>query len=232
MMKSGRIQMAGILSGLLLAAQVSAMEYNTDRPGQDYRSLPVPAGDPATCRKLCEADKKCRAWTYVKPGVQGKEAFCWLKHKAPPAVSSQCCISGTRMKSPGLPSPGQSLNLPDLAITNVTLKPHPVLLPKMQLHTYRSYRVRVSVLNKGGSSPGFIVRTMCNRAGTISTLGEGPTGPIPAGGKRVVAYDIFPSSAGVGDCMMRTKIDASNTVKESDESTQSNTWDKAVTVSP
>jgi hypothetical protein len=226
-------RIAGILTGLLIAAQVSAVEFNTDRPGMDYRSLPVPAGDHATCRKLCEADAKCQAWTYVKPGIQGKGAFCWLKHQIPPAVSSPCCISGTKMKSPGLPSPGQPLvQLPDLTITNITIKPMPVLLPRMQLHMFRSYRVRVSVLNKGGHSQGFMTRTMCSRAGTHYKLGEGPTGPIPPGGSRDVVYDIYPSSAGAGNCMMRTKVDADNQVKESDESPASNTWDKAVTILP
>jgi hypothetical protein len=38
----------------------------------------------------------CRAWTFVKPGVQGPQARCWLKHQAPEARPHPCCISGVK----------------------------------------------------------------------------------------------------------------------------------------
>jgi len=51
--------------------------------------------DPNQCLAACRQANGCRAFTYVKPGVQGPRARCWLKHAVPQAVRSNCCISGT-----------------------------------------------------------------------------------------------------------------------------------------
>lgn len=67
-----------------------------DRPGQDYKNFDLSAPDPAACRKACEAEAQCRAWAYVKPGVQGPSARCWLKNAVPPPVKDACCVSGVR----------------------------------------------------------------------------------------------------------------------------------------
>ena len=48
------------------------MEYSMDRLGGDYRNLDMAADSTgATCKAACEADNKCRAWTYVRPGYIG-----------------------------------------------------------------------------------------------------------------------------------------------------------------
>ncbi len=72
-----------------------------DLPGHDYRRLVPRASDEngrvSVCRKACGADSRCLAYTYVKPGVQGEEAVCWLKDRAVESGRvSDCCGSGTR----------------------------------------------------------------------------------------------------------------------------------------
>jgi len=72
------------------------MEQNTNRPGQDYRSFDLAAPDPKQCQNACLEDAKCKAWSYVKPGVQGPKARCWLKSGVPPPEPAPCCISGVK----------------------------------------------------------------------------------------------------------------------------------------
>jgi hypothetical protein len=71
------------------------MEDNSDRPGADYRAVPLGV-DPTDCQNLCVSDSgACRAWTYVRPGIQGPNAVCHLKNAQPAVVQNDCCISGT-----------------------------------------------------------------------------------------------------------------------------------------
>ena len=44
-------------------------EFAIDRQGGDYKEIAV-AADPSgqSCKAACEADNKCRAWTYARPG--------------------------------------------------------------------------------------------------------------------------------------------------------------------
>ncbi len=99
---TGLLAAAALL--FLSAAQTSAMEYGWDRPGLDYRSFNLNQANPAICRNRCAAEPQCRAWTYVRPGVQGPRARCWLKHSIPGRVSRTCCVSGIKQAAP--PPPG------------------------------------------------------------------------------------------------------------------------------
>ena len=72
----------------------SSIEYNTVRPGMDYRNFDLPTADHMICRDICMNDPNCRAWTYVRPGIQGPNARCWLKNNVPPQNNNPCCISG------------------------------------------------------------------------------------------------------------------------------------------
>lgn len=71
-------------------------EPRTDRPGSDYRSFDLPAPRPELCRDACWREPQCRAFTYVRPGVQGPQARCWLKNPVPPARLNDCCLSGVK----------------------------------------------------------------------------------------------------------------------------------------
>jgi hypothetical protein len=81
---------------LLFSLPSWSMEYDTDRPGQDYESFDLAASDPALCENACNGQTRCVAWTYVKPGVQGPHPRCWLKHTVPAAVHNECCVSGVK----------------------------------------------------------------------------------------------------------------------------------------
>ena len=73
-----------------------SLEANTNRPGQDYRNFELDTPDPGLCQKACANDPTCQAYTYVKPGIQGAKARCWLKKTVPPAQSNNCCVSGVK----------------------------------------------------------------------------------------------------------------------------------------
>jgi hypothetical protein len=71
------------------------VEFGIDRFGGDYRSFgvgPQPKGE--ACAAACTADKRCRAWTYVRPGYYGPGAHCYLKGRLTRPRPKPCCISG------------------------------------------------------------------------------------------------------------------------------------------
>jgi hypothetical protein len=75
-------------------------ERNTDRGGLDYNSFE--SRDAAACSFSCQSENRCKAWTWVRPGVQGPSARCWLKTAVPSAVADRCCISGRRKGGGGI----------------------------------------------------------------------------------------------------------------------------------
>ena len=74
-------------------------EQNTDRPGSDYTD--VPSAGASDCSFACQIESQCRAWTYVRPGIQYRSGRCWLKKAVPEPVATNCCTSGMRMGRPG-----------------------------------------------------------------------------------------------------------------------------------
>lgn len=73
------------------------VEKNTDRYGGDYRRIVMEKPQPVACRKACKDDAACRAYTYVKPGVQHPtKAICYLKNTVPPKTPNNCCESGIK----------------------------------------------------------------------------------------------------------------------------------------
>jgi hypothetical protein len=94
----------GTVSGSSVKAQIGSAipvkaNFNlsdTDRPGNNYRNFDLPQPDPGLCQDSCRKESRCRAFTYVKPGIQGSKARCWLKDAVPPEKPSDCCISGVR----------------------------------------------------------------------------------------------------------------------------------------
>lgn len=70
---------------------------DTNLAGMDYRSQQmVNNSDPLTCQGMCNAEGECKAWTWVKPAVQGPYAVCWLKRGVPTRSYSMYTISGAK----------------------------------------------------------------------------------------------------------------------------------------
>ena len=73
------------------------LESNVDRPGSDYLNYALTLPDPYDCQLACQGDTRCRAWTYVNPGVQGPGARCWFKNGIPDQQPNNCCVSGIKI---------------------------------------------------------------------------------------------------------------------------------------
>ena len=90
-----------VVPGLAAAQPRSfSFERGTDRPGHAYRVLQT--DNAADCSLACQAENRCRAWTYVEPGAPrkaGTASRCWLKHVVPQAIRNDCCTSGVRKSS-------------------------------------------------------------------------------------------------------------------------------------
>lgn len=75
-------------------ANFDTFESGWDRPGYDYFNYEMNNPREILCQWRCQKDSHCRAWTFVKPGIQGVRARCWLKDRVPRAVKNSCCTSG------------------------------------------------------------------------------------------------------------------------------------------
>ncbi len=75
-------------------SSVNGLETNIDRPGSDYRSFWMVSQDPLACQAVCNRDRRCAAFTFVRAGVQGPQARCYLKDPPPAPVGNNCCVSG------------------------------------------------------------------------------------------------------------------------------------------
>jgi PAN domain len=70
-------------------------EFGVDRNGGDYRQFDVSTDSSGkSCQDVCEAEERCRAWTYVRPGYVGSSAVCYLKSHITRPVRKPCCVSG------------------------------------------------------------------------------------------------------------------------------------------
>jgi hypothetical protein len=87
---------------VMVSANGMAMEFDIDRPGQDFQNFDLSSADPAACEYACRQDPNCRSWTYVKPNtIQGPNPRCWLKTGIPNPVGNTCCVSGVVAKPDG-----------------------------------------------------------------------------------------------------------------------------------
>jgi hypothetical protein len=86
---------SGVRGAALVEPKSGPTEFSIDRVGGDFRSLDI-ATDPsgASCAKACQADGRCRAFTYVRPGYGGASARCYLKDRITRPRRKPCCISG------------------------------------------------------------------------------------------------------------------------------------------
>ena len=91
-----RLQLLAI--ALLFPVTAFGQEVGINRPGSDYRNFN--ANNSQTCENACIHDNysryQCKAWTYVRAGVQGPTGRCWLKDAMPRKVLDRNCVSGTR----------------------------------------------------------------------------------------------------------------------------------------
>jgi len=64
--------------------KVDTFMAKTDMPGGDYNVTHYPAHtDPKVCEAACNADAKCKSWTYVIRGQPAGSGDCWLKGGTP-----------------------------------------------------------------------------------------------------------------------------------------------------
>ena len=73
-------------------AGAGRVELNTNRYGNDLMGFET-AGGWLDCLRACGNEPRCRAWTYVRPGIQGTAAHCWLKDGVPAASPDANCVS-------------------------------------------------------------------------------------------------------------------------------------------
>ena len=80
------------------AAGRGALEANTDRPGADYRSFELGAPRPELCRDACWGEPQCRAFTYVRPGVQGPRARLLAQERGSAGAARRLLSVGREMR--------------------------------------------------------------------------------------------------------------------------------------
>jgi len=118
--------MAAILFPAAAASEPVSLEIGKDRLGADYKGFALDRADPRFCQQACANDAACRAYTYVKPGVKGPRAMCFLKSSVAPATPNDCCTSGAKSNpidqraNPAPPPRATSMTRTDAAIANPT----------------------------------------------------------------------------------------------------------------
>ena len=90
-----RCCVSGVRGAGVIESRKGPVEPAIDRVGGDYRNFETPSDSTgAACNAACEADNKCRAWTYVRPGYIGESARCYLKDRITRPRPKPCCVSG------------------------------------------------------------------------------------------------------------------------------------------
>jgi hypothetical protein len=85
----------GVRGAAIVPPRDQRVEISIDRPGGDYSSFETPPNPSGMdCVTSCQADTRCRAWTYVRPGYHGPAARCYLKDRITRPRTEPCCISG------------------------------------------------------------------------------------------------------------------------------------------
>jgi len=78
-----------------------SIEFDTDRMYGDYKDFDLAEANYLVCQNACANDPNCKAFTYVKPGVQATSARCWLKNSIPGSYSNTNCITGIKKGAGG-----------------------------------------------------------------------------------------------------------------------------------
>lgn len=94
MKQIGRLMILLAMSFTANFALADTFETGWDRPGFDYHNFDMMSARPIICQWQCQKDNRCKAWTYVRAGIQGPKPRCWLKNRVPRAIQNSCCTSG------------------------------------------------------------------------------------------------------------------------------------------
>jgi hypothetical protein len=105
-LKGAPYQVYARISQTAEATVRTSMEFKTNRPGDDYLEIVMAEPSPELCAEECVKDSRCKAYTYVTPGIQGRDARCWLKSKPPLSVPDPCCTSGVKLRGAAAPDSG------------------------------------------------------------------------------------------------------------------------------
>jgi hypothetical protein len=86
---------SGVRGAGVVEPRGGKVEYSIDRYGGDYRHFEM-TSDPTekACAEACEADQRCRAWTFRRQGYGSPAARCFLKDQIKPPRRRPCCVSG------------------------------------------------------------------------------------------------------------------------------------------
>lgn len=77
-----------------VAPPAGSIQQGVNLPGRDYRHFLIDGG-PEDCKAACNNEQpNCKAFTWVKPGVQDAKAVCWLKSSVPAPTNDPNCASG------------------------------------------------------------------------------------------------------------------------------------------
>jgi hypothetical protein len=86
---------SGVRGAGVIEPRPGELEFSMDRVGGDYRSFETTADPRAkACAAACQAESRCRAWTYRRPGYGIAAPRCYLKETIKPPHQRPCCISG------------------------------------------------------------------------------------------------------------------------------------------
>ena len=96
------IDLMGLICARLAAGPpskpfASSLEPGIDIPGSDYRNVVMNDNYPSSCRDVCNKEDRCKAWTWVKAGIQGAKPVCWLKTAVPATTKNANTVSGIKM---------------------------------------------------------------------------------------------------------------------------------------
>jgi len=104
------VMFTGLVSASLAGESVS-LQTGTDRMGGDYKSITLTNADPQLCRQACADDGVCKSYSYVKPGVKGANAMCFLKSSVASVTANDCCSSGVKTVTM-ISTPNKNFNAP------------------------------------------------------------------------------------------------------------------------
>ncbi len=86
---------SGVRGAAVIEPKLGETEFSIDRAGGDYRNFETAADQRGkACAAACQAETRCRAWTYRRPGYGTAAPRCYLKDVIKPPHHRPCCISG------------------------------------------------------------------------------------------------------------------------------------------